>query len=132
MRRLAPFAALCLLPLTAAAARADAFDLYLNQTLAQLAAGLAPFRALAHVGDVRQRGFMVGIELVADRATREPYPLAARVGQRVCQAARARGAILRPLGDVIVLMPPLSIAPDELERLLAITYASIVAITEAR
>lgn len=102
----------------------------LQPKIAQLAAGLARFWTLAHVGDVRQRGFMVGIELVADRATREPYPLAARVGQRVCWAARARGAILRPLGDVIVLMPPLSIAPDELERLLAITYASIAEVTE--
>src|SRR2546430_12646991 len=60
---------------------------------------------------------MVGIELVAERAGRVPYPPAARMGQRVGRAARARGVILRPLGNVIVLMPALAIAPAELERL---------------
>jgi adenosylmethionine-8-amino-7-oxononanoate aminotransferase len=97
----------------------------------QLAQGLERFRQLAHVGEVRQRGFMVGIELVAERETRTPYPVEARVGWRVIAAARRRGAVLRPLGDVIVLMPPLSISEAELDELLAITYASIVEVTEA-
>src|SRR5256886_16207127 len=72
---------------------------------------------------------MVGIELVAERAGRVPYPPAARIGQRVMRAARARGVILRPLGDVIVLMPPLAIAAAELERLLDVARESIVEAT---
>jgi adenosylmethionine-8-amino-7-oxononanoate aminotransferase len=70
-----------------------------------------------HVGDVRQRGFMVGIELVADKKTREPFPVARRTGHRVILEARKLGAILRPLGDVVVLMPPLCLTTDELETL---------------
>jgi len=86
---------------------------------------------LAHVGDVRQQGIMVGIELVADRATRAAYPPTARIGQCVVRAARARGVILRPLGATIVLMPPLAIAPGELDRLVAVARASIVEATES-
>ncbi len=78
-----------------------------------------------HVGDVRQRGFMVGIELVQDKATREPFPVARRTGHRVILEARKLGAILRPLSDVIVLMPPLSLTLQELETLTQITYESI-------
>jgi adenosylmethionine-8-amino-7-oxononanoate aminotransferase len=93
---------------------------------ARLAADVAP---LAHVGEVRQQGFMVGIELVAGRGTRAPYPPAARIGQRVVRAARARGVVVRPLGNVIVLMPPLTIAPAELDRLVDVTRDAIVEAT---
>jgi adenosylmethionine-8-amino-7-oxononanoate aminotransferase len=72
---------------------------------------------LPHVGEIRQRGLMIGIELVRDRATAEPYPYQAAIGAKVCRAARAHGVLLRPLGSVIVLMPPLSIAPDEIHLL---------------
>jgi adenosylmethionine-8-amino-7-oxononanoate aminotransferase len=92
----------------------------------RLAAEIAP---LPHVGDVRQQGAMVGIELVADRAARTPYPPATRIGQRVVRTARARGVVLRPLGNVIVLMPPLAIAPVELELLLDVTRDAIVEAT---
>jgi adenosylmethionine---8-amino-7-oxononanoate aminotransferase len=102
----------------------------LQPKIVRLAAGLERFRALSHVGEVRQRGFMVGIELVADRETNAPYPVEARIGGRVIAAARRRGAVLRPLGDVIVLMPPLGISAAELDELLAITYASVVEVTE--
>ena len=91
-----------------------------------LAADVAP---LPHVGDVRQQGAMVGIELVQERASRAPYPPAARIGQRVVRAARARGVILRPLGSTIVLMPPLAIAPAELEQLVDVTRDAIVEAT---
>jgi adenosylmethionine-8-amino-7-oxononanoate aminotransferase len=64
---------------------------------------------LSIVGDVRQRGLLAGIELVRDRQTRQPFPPAWRVGARVCRRARERGLLLRPLGDVIVVMPPLAI-----------------------
>jgi adenosylmethionine-8-amino-7-oxononanoate aminotransferase len=124
-------------PLCCAAALAN-LDLFeqegtlaaLQPKIARLTAGLERFRALSHVGEVRQRGFMVGIELVADRETNAPYPVEARIGGRVIAAARRRGAVLRPLGDVIVLMPPLGISAAELDELLAITYASVVEVTE--
>ncbi|MCL4503117.1 MAG: adenosylmethionine--8-amino-7-oxononanoate transaminase [Deltaproteobacteria bacterium] len=78
-----------------------------------------------HVGDIRQRGLMVGIELVQDKESREPFPVARRTGHRVILAARKLGAILRPLGDVIVLMPPLSITLEQLETLARITQEAI-------
>ena len=93
--------------------------------IALMRQGLEDLAGLPHVGDIRQRGLMVGIELVADRATREPFPLARRTGHRVIQAARGLGAILRPLGDVVVLMPPLCINLEELEALLTITERAI-------
>jgi adenosylmethionine-8-amino-7-oxononanoate aminotransferase len=73
---------------------------------------------------------MVGVELVADRAARRPYPSATRMGHRVILAARRRGVILRPLGNVLVLMPPLAIADDELSLLLDVARAAIVEATE--
>jgi adenosylmethionine-8-amino-7-oxononanoate aminotransferase len=68
---------------------------------------------------------MVGIELVVDRATRTPYPPTARIGQQVVRAARARDVIIRPLGNVIVLMPPLAISPTELDQLVEVTRDAI-------
>ncbi|MDH4228598.1 MAG: adenosylmethionine--8-amino-7-oxononanoate transaminase [Nitrospirota bacterium] len=69
------------------------------------------------VGEIRGRGLMVGIELVRDRATREPFPLAAQVGNRIGRALRSQGILLRPIGNVVVLMPPLSITRPQLTRL---------------
>jgi adenosylmethionine---8-amino-7-oxononanoate aminotransferase len=80
---------------------------------------------LPGVAEVRQRGFMVGIELIEQ-------PVAERIGHQVTLAARRRGAIIRPLGDVIVLMPPLSISEADLRRLVAITAASIAEATSGR
>jgi adenosylmethionine---8-amino-7-oxononanoate aminotransferase len=77
---------------------------------------------LPTVAEVRRRGFMTGIELT-------PFPPAERMGHQVTLAARRRGAIVRPLGDVVVLMPPLSISEDELTRLLGITSAAIAEAT---
>ncbi len=91
---------------------------------------LAQFRTLSHVGDVRQCGIMVGIELVADKETKEPYPVKDRMGHRVIMEARKRGLIIRPLSDVVVLMPSLAISIEELDRLCDITYESIRVVTE--
>jgi len=91
---------------------------------------LKRFAGLSHVGDIRQKGFMVGIEMVKEKETREPYPVELRMGHRVILEARKRGAILRPLGNVIVLMPPFCIKEVELKRLLKITYESIRVVTE--
>jgi adenosylmethionine-8-amino-7-oxononanoate aminotransferase len=77
---------------------------------------------LPGVAEVRRRGFMTGIQLV-------DHPPEARMGHQVTLAARRRGAIVRPLGDVVVLMPPLSIAEPDLRRLVEITAAAIVEAT---
>jgi adenosylmethionine-8-amino-7-oxononanoate aminotransferase len=87
-----------------------------------LAELLQPVWAHAAVRQVRRRGFMVGIELV-------PHPLAERIGHRVTLEARRRGAIIRPLGDVLVLMPPLSISHEDLRRLVGATAEAIDAAT---
>lgn len=95
----------------------------LPEKIAYLAQSLATLRDLPAVGDVRQYGLAAGIELVADRATRKSFPPGQRRGMRVCLAARTHGVFLRPLGDVIVLMPPLSITPAEIDTLVsAIRY----------
>jgi adenosylmethionine-8-amino-7-oxononanoate aminotransferase len=72
---------------------------------------------------------MVGIELVRDRAGHTPYEARARMGSRVIGAARQRAVILRPLGNVIILMPPLSITATELDELVRVTAESIEAAT---
>ena len=87
--------------------------------------------ALPHVGAVRQCGLAVGFELVADKASGTAYPWQERRGMQACLAARAHGGLLRPLGDVVVVWPPLSIALDELDQLLAATEAGIRAATQA-
>lgn len=94
-----------------------------------LAAALAALARLPHVGEVRQCGMMVGVELVADRETTAPYPGERRMGARVCQAVRRRGAFIRPLGDVVVLMPPLAMAHDQLHALVAMVGEAITEVT---
>ena len=83
---------------------------------------LRPIAAHPAVREVRRRGFMTGIEL-------EAQPLSTRIGHRVTLEARRRGAIVRPLGDVVVLMPPLAISAGDLRRLVAITAEAIDAAT---
>jgi adenosylmethionine-8-amino-7-oxononanoate transaminase len=85
--------------------------------------------ALPHAGDVRQRGLMVGIELVADRATKKPFDWRSRTGHRVCARARELGMLTRPLGDVVVFMPPLASEPDDLEAMVSILYQAIADVT---
>jgi adenosylmethionine-8-amino-7-oxononanoate transaminase len=96
-----------------------------------LAAALKPLAGHPHIGEVRRRGLMVGIELVADRATKEPYPVAERMGWRVIEQAREDGVIIRPLGDVVVLMPPLAISIPDLQRLVDVTSRAIEEVTAA-
>ena len=69
------------------------------------------------VGEIRQQGLMVGLELVRDRPTRESFPSADAIGWKVCMATRDRGVFVRPLGDVVVIMPPLSIEEEELTQI---------------
>jgi adenosylmethionine-8-amino-7-oxononanoate transaminase len=92
--------------------------------------GLRKFYELEHVGDVRSAGLMAGIELVRDRASRRPFDPSLRMGRRAILRARGEGIIIRPLGDVIVLMPPLAIGEAELDRLLRATFDAIRFVTE--
>jgi adenosylmethionine-8-amino-7-oxononanoate aminotransferase len=88
---------------------------------------LKNFYQIPAVGEVRQKGLMVGIELVADRKRKAPFPLEAKIGLKVVLEARKRGVIVRPLGDVIVLMPPLSVKKEELKKLTQVVFESITA-----
>ncbi len=98
--------------------------------IALLKRELQRFSDLPHVGEVRQRGFMVGIELVKSRKTKKPYVPKEKIGQKVIWEARRHGVIIRPLGDVIVLMPPLAIEETTLKRLIDVTYESIKLVTK--
>jgi adenosylmethionine-8-amino-7-oxononanoate aminotransferase len=85
---------------------------------------LEPIAAMSGVAEIRRRGFMCGIEL-------DGFALEDRAGHQVTLAARRRGAIVRPLGDVVVLMPPLAIEKRELQRLMAIVFDSIAEVCAA-
>jgi adenosylmethionine-8-amino-7-oxononanoate aminotransferase len=96
------------------------------KTMARL---LQPLRQLPHVGEIRQQGFIVAIELVEDKQTWKPYPLEARIGHKVAMDARNRGLLLRPIGNVMVLMPPLSTSLPELRRMVEILRDAIKTVT---
>lgn len=84
------------------------------QTLSHM---LNDLRSLPHVGDIRQRGFMVGIELVEAKRTKQPFDPKRRVGAEVCARVRKHGVIIRPLGNVIVFMPPLAMGLEDLKMI---------------
>jgi len=90
---------------------------------------LQRFKMLPRVGDVRQKGFMVGIELVKSKKTKRPYPPGEKIGQKVTGEARKRGVIIRPLGDVVVLMPPPAIDAGTLKELVDVVYDCVKKIT---
>lgn len=87
------------------------------------------FKRLSQVGDIRQTGFMAGIELVKDPKTKTPYPLAQKIGAKVGLLARQHGVMIRPLGNVVVLMPPLSIKESELRKLCRVVYRCVEKVT---
>jgi adenosylmethionine-8-amino-7-oxononanoate aminotransferase len=101
----------------------------LRQKISALTRLLASLSKLEHVGEIRQQGFMAGIELVRDRSTKAPFPLAARIGHHVAMEARRRGLLLRPIGNVIILVPPLSTSLPELTRMVEILREAIEAVT---
>ncbi|MCP4007154.1 MAG: adenosylmethionine--8-amino-7-oxononanoate transaminase [bacterium] len=96
---------------------------------ARLEQRLEALRVLPAVGEIRFRGLMVGVELVRDRETRESFDPGDRVGHLVCMAMRKHGIILRPLADTVVIMPPLSTTPEELDKLVESLAACIVEVT---
>jgi adenosylmethionine-8-amino-7-oxononanoate aminotransferase len=99
-------------------ARVSALSAIMARSLSRLAGH-------PNVGDIRQKGLMAGIEIVADRKTKERFPPELRLGQKTIRKAREKGILLRPLGDVIVLMPPLSSTESEVEGLVDVTAWAI-------
>ena len=90
-----------------------------------LADQLKPLWNLPLVGDIRQCGLLAAIELVADKETRQPLPAAEQTGARVCQLAQQQGVWLRPLRDVLVVMPPLSVSAEQICRIVDTLAAAI-------
>lgn len=86
---------------------------------------LKKFWNLSCVGDIRQKGLMAGLEIFEDKAQKKHFPLSRNMGHKIIQRAREKGVLLRPLGPVLVLMPPLSITVSEIDRLLTVLYESI-------
>ncbi len=80
---------------------------------------------LPYVGDARHCGLMCGIEIVKDKTSKESFPYEATVGAKVCAAMRTKGAMMRPLSDVIVVMPPVAMGIDLLDELLGIVSETI-------
>lgn len=85
---------------------------------------------LEHVGEVRQRGFMAGVEIVQNKETREAYPAQRRMGYDITLEMRERGMLTRPMGDVLVFMPPLCSTDKELKEMIQIMRDAIVHVTE--
>jgi len=84
---------------------------------------------LPHVGDARNKGLMAGVELVKDKNTKEPYAWEEKMGWKAAYHARDNGVFIRPLGNVMVIMPPLSISIENLGRMLGIIKNAISAVT---
>jgi len=80
---------------------------------------------LPFVGDVRQCGLMGGIEIVKDKSGKESFPPELTIGARLCSSMRPAGAMLRPLGDCVVVMPPVAVDLELLEKLLKVIFHSI-------
>lgn len=104
----------------------------LQEKIEKLKNGLEKFKSHPHVKEIRQMGFMVGIELVDDKEKNIPYDWELKKGIQVIQEARKNGLILRPLGNVIILMPPLSLSMEEIDFLLDTTYKAIDRVTLPR
>jgi adenosylmethionine-8-amino-7-oxononanoate aminotransferase len=123
-------------PLACAAASA-CIDVFQNdETLTRLSPkisllgeSLRSLMDMAYVGDVRTKGLMAGVELVKDRSTKEAYHWEEKVGWKVAYAAREQGVLLRPLGNVVVIMPPLSISIENLRRMMDVIRISIAQAT---
>lgn len=116
-----------------AAAALESLDILQNQNSLRarkklevhLRAELNSLWSLPKVGDIRQVGLIAGIELVRDWRTRQPYDLRERAGIRVCEAMAARGVLTRPIGNVIVLMPPYCATATQIKKMVSTLRASI-------
>lgn len=91
---------------------------------------IKPLKGHLHVGEVRQIGLIAAVELVKDRVTKESYPLEERWGHRIAKEALKRGLIIRPLGNVVPLLPPLSVTIPQLKKMVTILDQSIQSVTQ--
>jgi len=103
----------------------------LAEKIAAIRQGLEPLADDPWVGDIRQAGFMVGIELVQDRQQKTPFAWERQIGWAVARRARAAGLLVRPLGSVVVFMPPLASTVEEIQEMLAILRRAIREVEEA-
>jgi len=87
---------------------------------------LAALWSLPNVGDIRQAGRVAGIELVRDWRTRQPFDVRERVGIRVCEAMARRGVLTRPIGNVIVIMPPYCTTRKQVTRMVEAVRDSVI------
>ena len=124
-------------PLAAAAALANLDIFETEQTMVnvrertkQLADLLKPLTDHRHVGDVRQRGLIVAIELVADKDNKTSFENIGASGSAVCKAALEQGVWLRPLRDTIVIMPPLSISESEITKIVTVVEQAICGVLD--
>ena len=78
-----------------------------------------------HIGDIRQVGLMAGVELVRNWKTRQPFAWRERIGIRVCEAMARRGVLTRPVGNVIVVMPPYCTTPAQVRRIITVLQQSV-------
>jgi len=95
-------------------------------------AALRKLQPLAHVGQVRQLGLMVGIELVRNKRTKEPYRLEDQIGHKVAMEARRRHLMIRPIGNILVLMPPVTATLDELKVMVEVVKLAIQSATRSQ
>ena len=93
--------------------------------IARLWRELESLKDALHVGEVRGLGWMVGVEIVKNKEKKEPYAPAERKGREVILAARRRGLAVRPLGDVVVLMPPYCVTNEEIARMVGVLSEAI-------
>tara|TARA_B100001971_G_C18208210_1_gene548961 strand:- start:336 stop:1637 length:1302 start_codon:yes stop_codon:yes gene_type:complete len=93
---------------------------------------LRTLKSLAHVGQVRQIGLMAGIELIQNKQTKQPYRLEDRIGHRIAMETREHGLIIRPNGNILILMPPLTATHNELKVMVDIVKTAIQSITRFR
>lgn len=101
----------------------------LKPKIALLEQLISPLKDQPYVGDVRQKGLIAAIELVKDKVKKTGYPLEEKMGIRVCLEARKQGLLLRPIGNVIILMPPLSISKTDLKKMTSIVRMAIEKVT---
>jgi adenosylmethionine---8-amino-7-oxononanoate aminotransferase len=85
---------------------------------------IKPLAALSIVGDIRQCGMMIGIEFVKNKTTKEPFLLTNRMGHRVAMECRRRGLLIRPIGNMVILVPPLATTNQELQQMVSILIDS--------
>ena len=102
----------------------------LEPKIKKLKSCLEKFKTLSHVGDVRNTGMICAVEMVRNKTTKEPYAFTERIGHRVFKSALKKGAILRPIGNIIYFMPPLIITEEEIETLTDIAFSAIKEVTE--